>query len=127
MACNDPLVLDTSPSYVRLLMPRGNDYGWFNCTIKDSQDDPIDITSATFEGGIRKSKADEANLIEVEAEVTDGEEGEFRFRFAQDDIDGLEFGESITDDASQYVWYFDLIYSGGVKQKLYHGQVFIVT
>lgn len=127
MACNDPLILDTSPSYVRLMIPRGNDYGWFNCTIKDSQDDPIDITSATFEGGIKKLKADTSNLIEVEADVIDGPLGEFRFRFTESDVDGLAFGESITDEESQYFWYFDLIYAGGEKQKLYYGQVFIVA
>lgn len=127
MACNDPLILDTSPSYVRLMIPRGNDYGWFTCTITNSSDVAIDITGATFDGGIKKLKADETNLIDVEAEVVDGNDGEFRFRFVQADIDGLDFGESITDEASQYVWYLDLIYSGGAKQKLYYGQVLIVA
>ena len=127
MACNEPLSLDTSPSYVRLVIPRGDDYGWFNCTIKDANDAAIDITSATFDGGIKKLATDDTYLAEVDAEVVSGAAGTFRWRFTQADIDALDHGELMTDDASQYVWNFVLIQSGGDRYRLYRGNVYIVA
>jgi hypothetical protein len=125
MACNDPLTLDISPSTIRLVIPRGRDYGWINCTFKDSNGDAVDITSATFEGGIKSDYLDAAYLIEVEAEVVSGAAGTFRWRFVQADIDGLDCGSSITDALSQYVWDFTLITTEPVRHKLYRGPVAI--
>jgi hypothetical protein len=125
MACNEPLTLDLTPSTVFLKIPRGRDYGWIDCIFKDSNGDAVDITSATFEGGIKDDYLDTTYLAEVEAEVVSGSSGTYRWRFVRADIDSLECGSAITDELSKYVWDFTLITSASVRHKLYRGPVAI--
>lgn len=117
-------VLGTKGGELDLLLKQGSTFGPHQITLKDSNNQPINITGATIRAQIRKT-SDAANPVAIGdfVLVTPGS-GVFTFGFSSVSTSSLlvdTVSETGTD--SQYVWDMEIQYSDGRVYPLMYGKV----
>jgi hypothetical protein len=117
-------VLGTKGGELDLLLKQGSTFGPHQITLKDSNNQPINITGATIRAQIRKT-SDAANPVATGdfVLVTPGS-GVFTFGFSSVSTSSLlvdTVSETGTD--SQYVWDMEIQYSDGRVYPLMYGKV----
>ena len=60
--------------------------------IKDSLDDPIDVTGRTYRVQMRKSKASESVILEFDTSITDAANGVVQFSLSSEDSSNISVG-----------------------------------
>ena len=117
-------VLGTKGGELDLLLKQGATFGPHQITLKDSANQPINITGATIRAQIRKTSDAATAVATGDFVLTAPSMGVFTFGFSSTATTALQVdtvSEAGTD--SQYVWDMEIQYSDGRVYPLMYGKV----
>jgi|GEM_PF-1276835 len=87
---------------------------------------PINLTSCTIRGKIRKTALSATVTCSLVVTITDALLGKYEFSLTDAITAAIVAGERLTDNASKYVWDLELVDSTGKVFPLYYGNVIIL-
>ena len=117
-------VLGTKGGELDLLLKQGATFGPHQITLKDSNNQPINITGATIRAQIRKTSDAATAVANGDFVLTSPSSGVFTFGFSSISTTTLQVDTvSETGTDSQYVWDMEIQYSDGRVYPLMYGKV----
>lgn len=117
-------VLGTKGGELDLLLKQGATFGPHQITLKDSANQPINITGATIRAQIRKTSDAATAVANGDFVLTTPVSGVFTFGFSSTSTTALQVDTvSETGTDSQYVWDMEIQYSDGRVYPLMYGKV----
>lgn len=117
-------VLGTKGGELDLLLKQGSTFGPHQITLKDSNNQAINITGATIRAQIRKTSDAAVSVAVGDFLLTSPTSGVFTFGFSSTSTTALQVDTvSETGTDSQYVWDMEIQYSDGRVYPLMYGKV----
>lgn len=117
-------VLGTKGGELDLLLKQGSTFGPHQITLKDSSNQPINITGATIRAQIRKTSDAATPVATGDFVITNGAGGVFTFGFSSTATAALQVdANSETGTESQYVWDMEIQYADSRVYPLMYGKV----
>ena len=119
------LVLNGLGERMDLHLQQGVKFGPMDCTLRNPDLSPVDLTGATFFGGIRKSAKSAQVLATITVSYTNRVAGQYRWWIEAAATGALPCGELLNSPESQYIWDFFMRDAAGTDIPRYYGLVLV--
>ncbi len=115
--------LGTAGARMDLLIRQGATFTSGSIAMQNPDGTAVDLTGCLFQGQMRKKRLDSAVSATFTCVVTDAAAGLWKFGLSSTETAALNAGETLADDASNYVYDIEMIDGGGNILPIFYGNV----